>query len=30
MRIMGVYFDLEKGELLELNEETGDFAPVNV
>lgn len=26
--IMGIYFDIEKGELLELNEPTGEFTPI--
>lgn len=30
MQILGIYFDLEKGELLELEETSGSFAPVNV
>lgn len=28
LSIMGIYFDIEKGELLELNEKTGVFMPV--
>lgn len=28
MSIMGIYFDIEKGELLELNEQTGVFMPI--
>ncbi len=28
LSLMGIYFDIEKGELLELNEESGTFAPV--
>lgn len=28
LALMGIYFDIEKGELLELNESTGSFAPL--
>jgi carbonic anhydrase len=28
LALMGVYFDIEKGELLELNEQTGVFMPI--
>ena len=30
LALLGVFFDLEKGEMLELNEETGEFSPVVV
>lgn len=30
LNIMGIYFDLEKGELLEWNEQAGSFTPLNV
>jgi carbonic anhydrase len=30
MNIMGLYFDLEKGELLELNEQSDSFVPLNI
>ncbi len=29
LSLMGIYFDLEKGELLELDENQGDFHPLN-
>jgi len=28
LALLGIYFDLEKGELLELNEQTGTFTPI--
>lgn len=30
MALMGIYFDLEKGDLLELNEDAGTFSPITV
>lgn len=30
MNLIGAYFDLEEGRLLELNEETGEFSPLEV
>lgn len=30
LSLMGIYFDLEKGELLELNEGSGEFVPINL
>jgi len=30
LSIFGIYFDIEKGELLELSEETGHFTTVNI
>jgi carbonic anhydrase len=30
LNLLGIYFDIEKGELLELEEKTGSFSPIQV